>query len=83
MKTLCLQGFSGMGPLEDGTYEVIVVDAEEGAGDVVRLDLALTSGPRKGELVQIGARGLARDAVSMLGLPATLHVDDGTPRLSF
>jgi hypothetical protein len=71
-----------MDALDDGTYDVIVVDAHEGADDVVHIDLAITSGARKGEVVQLVAQGLARDATSLLGLPATLRVEDGAPRLS-
>lgn len=72
-------------PLPDGTYDAIVVDAEElsggpGAGDrqEVRVHLALLAGARKGDVVEVrGPRGA--DVLDLLGLPATLTVTDGVP----
>ncbi len=72
-----------MGVLDDGTYDVLVVDAREDDEHVVHLDLAVVSGPRKGEVVSLsGPRG-RRDPTELLGLPASLHVVDGVPRLAF
>lgn len=40
--------------LEDGTYDAVVVDAEEGpAPHSTRVELAIAAGPHKGELVAI------------------------------
>lgn len=72
-----------MEPLADGTYDVIVVDAHEDDDGVAYLDLAMTSGARKGDVVQLTARRLERETMSLLGLPATLHVEHGAPRLAF
>jgi hypothetical protein len=70
-------------PLPDGTYDVFVVDAiEDPNDDAVQLELALTRGPDKGEVVRLRARHLRRDAVSLLGLPGTLTVTDGAPSLA-
>jgi hypothetical protein len=67
-------------PLEDGVYEVVVIDAQEiDAENAARVELVITAGPRKGELVALRATHLDRDALSMLGLPGTLSVDKGMP----
>ena len=78
-KTLAVQGFLAMGPIADGTYDVFVVDAESTDGDDVRLELTITTGPSKGEVVSLRAHGLGRDAIDVLGMPATLTVIDGVP----
>lgn len=69
--------------LEDGTYEAIVVDADDGtdAGSVV-VELAIAAGARKGELVSITAAGLGRDPLDLLAVPATIVVTDGSPTLT-
>ena len=70
------------GVLEDGRYDVIVVDAdEEGSG--VRLELAVASGPHKGEVVTLQAEGLDNDPLDLLATPGTLTVTGGEPRVSF
>jgi hypothetical protein len=71
-----------MQPLVDGSYSVIVVDAvEDTERDDVNLDLAITQGPTKGEVVRVRASSLKRSAVDLLGLPATLVVRDGVPTI--
>ncbi|HEX2577687.1 MAG TPA: hypothetical protein VHK88_15145 [Aquihabitans sp.] len=69
--------------LEDGTYDAIVVDADDGAdaGTVV-LHLAVASGAHKGEVVTVTAAGLGRDALDLLAVPATIVVVDGAPAVS-
>ena len=81
-KTLAVQGFLAMGPIADGTYDVFVVDAEPTDDGAVRLELTITTGPSKGEVVSIRAVGLGRDAIDVLGMPATLTVADGVPRVT-
>lgn len=69
--------------LEDGTYEVLVVDAE-GLDDppgAIRLDLTIISGPSKGEVFPLTAVGLDRDPLDLLAEPGTVTVVDGAPRL--
>jgi len=74
--------------LEDGSYDVVVVDAEapdsaaeaDGVGLVV-LDLAVLAGPHKGEMVRVTASGLDRDPLDLLATPGTLVVADGEPRV--
>jgi hypothetical protein len=70
--------------LDDGTYDAIVVDAREiegEAGDAVVLELTITAGPHKGEIVTVHAEHLALTAIDVLGLPGDLIVTDGAPRL--
>lgn len=73
-----LQGFFAMDDFAPGTYDGLVVDAEELDDDALSIEIALTSGPRKGDVVRVrGPRG-TRDALSILGLPVTLDVrEDG------
>ncbi|MDQ1396486.1 MAG: hypothetical protein QOG64_1745 [Acidimicrobiaceae bacterium] len=71
-----------MGPLPDGTYDVFIVEAEEASGGTTRLDLTITSGPQKGEVVTVRASGMNRDPISLLGSPATLTVAEGVPRVA-
>ena len=67
--------------MPDGTYDAIVVDAEEVDG-VVSLDLALLAGEHKGEVVSLRSPNLAGDPAQMLGIPATLTVVDGVPKVT-
>lgn len=66
--------------LEDGTYDAIVVDADDGpSGDAVVVELAVASGPDRGLVITISATGLGRTAIDLLALPATITVVDGRP----
>lgn len=72
------------GLLADGTYDVIVVDADEvpsGADGTaaVSLDLTVLAGTAKGEIVSVRAVGLRGDPLLLLGVPGTLTVTDGVP----
>ncbi len=66
--------------LEDGTYDAVVVDADDDDGVVV-MDLAVLSGPQKGSLITVRAEGLARDPIDLLAVPAVLTVTGGEPRV--
>ena len=69
-------------PLNDGTYSVVVVDvAEQPCSDIVQLELVISSGASKGEVIVVNATRLHRDAIDLLGMPGTLNVDDGVPRV--
>jgi hypothetical protein len=73
-----------MQPLQDNTYDAFIIDAEEirdeeQKRDVMHLELTITRGARKGDVVHVRADGLGRDAMSLIGLPATLTVVDGQP----
>lgn len=64
--------------LEDGIYDVIIVDAEDD-GKAIRLELTILGGPHKGEVVSTLAERSSIDAVDALGLPGTLTVRAGEP----
>jgi hypothetical protein len=67
--------------LEDGTYDALVVDADEVDG-AVRVELALSSGPHKGEVVAVRGTFAVSHPIELLGLPATLTVADGQPSVA-
>src|SRR5947209_10973646 len=67
-------------PLEDGIYDAIIVDVDDAdEDDVVRLDLTITMGQHKGEVVSVRAEHLGVDALSLLAMPARLVVREGVP----
>ncbi len=66
--------------LPDSTYDAIVVDAEEDDRGV-RMELTITTGAHKGEVVAVRADQGTFDPVDVLGIPARLVVTDGTPRV--
>jgi len=67
--------------LVDGDYDAMVVDVDSSDDDVVRLEVAITSGPNKGMVLGVRSRLVTTDPLLLLGLPVTLAVRDGTPRL--
>jgi len=69
--------------LEDGTYDVFVVDAAPLEGDAggLRLDVTILDGPHKGEVVSVNAAGLRVDELDALGTPGTLTVAGGEPSI--
>jgi hypothetical protein len=72
-----------MPALVDGIYEVVVIDAREDDDGTLQLDLAVVSGAHKGEVVHLSGPRRDRDATAFLGLPATVRVHQGAPRLTF
>ena len=71
--------------LEDGTYDVVVVDAEAAGPsdtDGVRVEVTILGGPHRGELVAVTAAGLRRDPLDLLAVPGTLVVAEGRPALT-
>jgi hypothetical protein len=69
-------------PVPDGRYDAIVVDAAPNEDGTTRVELTILDGPHKGEVVVVRARGLAGDELDLLGIPATLTVADGAPRVA-
>jgi hypothetical protein len=68
--------------LENGTYDALIIDAEV-RDDNVALECTITSGAHKGDVIGIVTSSFAtRDAVSLLGMPCTLHVDGETIRVT-
>ena len=66
--------------LADGTYDVIVVDAET-TPDALHLEVTILAGEHKGEMVGVRAVGMAVDELDALGMPGTLTVHDGAPSI--
>lgn len=69
--------------LPDGTYDAMVIDTAASDDGSVSVDLTIVAGPAKGEVVTLRARGLDRDALDLLGVPATITVADGAPSVRF
>ena len=67
--------------LGDGAYDVLVVDASTD-GDEFVIELTILGGAHKGDVVGVRASSLAGDALDLLGLPGTLHVENGVPRFT-
>lgn len=71
--------------LADGTYDAIVVDVEAGDDGAVAIDLAITAGDHRGDVVRVvdRARSGGGEPLDLLGLPATLAVHGGEPSVTF
>lgn len=67
--------------LPDGSYDVLIVDAEASGPAGLRLDLTVLAGAHKGEVVEIRAENLGIGELDALGTPGTLTVRDGRPAL--
>lgn len=67
--------------LGDGAYDGFIVWAEARDDERVALDITITTTARKGDVVTVIARAYARDPVALVGLPCTLIVENGTPRV--
>jgi integrase len=71
---------------DDGTYDVVVVEAETRDGELL-IDLVITLGPRVGEIVSLRGHHLDEraghiadsDPHRLLGLCGTLRVRNGVP----
>jgi hypothetical protein len=71
-----------MSMLPDDIYDVFIIDARND-DDVraVQLELTITRGEHKGEVVTVRATNLQRDAIDLIGLPARLRVNNGAPAI--
>jgi len=73
--------------LPDGTYDVIVVDADMTDDGAVRIEVTITLGLFVGHVVALRGHGVAerdnsgrvQDPITLLGVPGTMRVRDGTP----
>lgn len=73
--------------LPDGTYDVIVVDAEADDDGDLHIEVTISLGPRVGEVIRLRERHIERrrateapgDPYALLGVPGTLRVRDGRP----
>jgi hypothetical protein len=68
--------------LTDGTYDAIVVDADQAGPGAVSLELVLLDGDNKGKVVRVVASRLGREPAAALGLPATIRVLSGNPSVT-
>lgn len=68
-------------PLPDGTYDAIVVDADEVGTDEIGLELTVLAGPEKGRVIELRGPRRDNDPIDLLGVPATITVTDGQPRV--
>ena len=77
-----------MAMLPDGTYDAIVIDAEEAENADIRLELTITLGPQIGRVIALRARHLDTrrrspasrlDPLELLGIPGVLTVREGIP----
>jgi hypothetical protein len=73
-----------MQTLDDGTYDAFIIDARADEKNIgaMRLELTITTGARKGEVVNVRATNVARDVIALIGVPATLRVVDGQPHVT-
>jgi hypothetical protein len=83
-------------PLDDGEYDVLIIDCEKFPDGTVRTGVVVVSGPSKGAVATVigpipkragEARGAvdeaseAFDETALMGLPARLRVSAGRPHL--
>ena len=68
--------------LDDGTYDAFIVWAEQ-RDDGVALELTITSGTHRGDVINIVTSSFAtRAALDLVGLPCTLHVNGDALRVT-
>ncbi|MDP9334344.1 MAG: hypothetical protein M3Q30_13730 [Actinomycetota bacterium] len=68
--------------LGDGTYDAFIIWAEQ-RDDGVALECTITSGEHRGEVINIVTSSyVARDPLSLVGLPCTLIVRDNEIRVA-
>jgi len=70
-------------PLADGVYDAFVVWAETRDDDTIALDLTITTGASKGDVVSVRASSAPRDAIDLVGVPCTLNVRAGEPAVEW
>ena len=68
--------------IDDGTYDVVVIEAHEVDDETLLLELVITTGAHRGEVVRVHARSLGAAWTDLLGAPATLTVSEGAPHIS-
>lgn len=69
-------------PLDDGSYDALVVDADDTDDGGTRLDLTITGGENKGAVVQVASGTRLGDPIDLLGMPATITVTFGSPSVA-
>jgi hypothetical protein len=69
--------------IEDGTYDAMIIDAHEDNEGVLHLELAVSSGAHRGEVLNVSTNNARRSWSDLIGTPATLIVRLGEPRIEF
>ena len=69
--------------VDDGRYDAFVVWAETREDGAIALDLTITTGARKGDVVSLRASSAPRDPIDLVGLPCTLVVEHAEPRVEW
>ena len=69
--------------LEDGTYEALVFDADDHPDGGIAVELTILAGEHKGAVVSVVSHSWTGDALDLLGIPATITVAGGHPRVTF
>jgi hypothetical protein len=69
--------------LADGSYEAMVIEAEDGGDDQFHLSITILAGEAKGEVVEVRAARLQYDAIDLLAMPCILTVHGGEPSVIF
>ena len=67
--------------IEDGSYDVVVIEALEVGDESLLIELVITSGAHRGDVICVHAR-IDIPWTDLLGTPATLTVSDGKPHIS-
>jgi hypothetical protein len=68
-------------PLDDGRYDAFIVWADA-RDDGIALELTITSGQHRGDVVNIVTSTFAtRDAIDLVGMPCTLIVEGDALRV--
>ncbi len=70
------------GPLPDGEYPSFVIDVEDHPDGRRGVELTIVSGEHKGEVLTVVASGIEGDFTDLIGMPATLVVAGGEPRVT-
>ena len=71
-----------MTTLEDGSYDAFIIWAEQRDRGIA-LECTITSGASRGDVINIVTSSfVARDALSLVGLPCTLIVSDNEIRIT-
>ena len=71
-----------MTTLRDGTYDAFIISAEQ-RDDGVALECTITTGEQRGDLINIVTSSfVARDPLSLIGLPCTLIVANNQIRIT-
>jgi len=73
--------------LPNGTYDVIVIDAERGDDGDLHIEVTISLGPHVGDVIRLQERHIdyrrgapeSEDPYALLGVPGTLRVHAGQP----